>query len=87
MIEAGDKLPQGVDKSWIVLETLLCMLRENNILKRSDIEELCERVERRASAIVADPLPCCKESAALAAADLTKLSSYIGQRYGGKHKH
>jgi hypothetical protein len=87
MIEADETLPQGIDKSWIVLETLLCMLRENNILKRSDIEELCERVERRASTIAADPLPCCKQSAAVAAAELNKLSSYIGHRYGGKHKH
>ena len=87
MIVADDKSEHGLDKSWIVLETLLCMLRENNILKRSDIEELCERVERRASAIATDPLPCCKQTAALAAADLIKLSDYIGHRYGGKHKH
>ncbi len=79
--------PPNIDKSWIVLETLLCMLRENNILKRSDIEELCERVKSRASALTTHPLPCCKQSAAMAAAELTKLGDYIGHRYGGKHKH
>lgn len=30
-----EDLPPGVGKSWIVLETLIYMLRENNILKRS----------------------------------------------------
>lgn len=86
MIDSDD-LPPGVDKSWIVLETLICMLRENNILKRSDIEELCDRVERRASDLDTNPLPCCRQSAAQAAAELNKLSSYLGHRFGGKHRH
>lgn len=86
MIEA-ESLPRGVDKSWIVLETLICMLREKNVLKRSDIEELCERVERRAADVDENPLPCCKESAAVAAAELNKLSNYLGRRFGGKHRH
>lgn len=82
-----DETAHGIDKSWIVLETLLCMLREKNILKRSDIEELCDRVGKRAADLEADPLPCCKQSATVAAAELNRLSHYLGQRYGGKHRH
>jgi hypothetical protein len=33
------------DKALIILQSLVCYLREKNILSRCDIEELCERVE------------------------------------------
>jgi hypothetical protein len=74
------------DKSLVILQTLLCLLREKNLLSRADIEELCERVAARAQEAEADPLPCCLESATAAAAEMAKIGNYIGLHYGGKHR-
>ena len=30
------------DKNLVILQSLLCLLREKNVLSRADIEELCE---------------------------------------------
>jgi hypothetical protein len=75
------------EESLIILQSLLCVLREKNLLTRADIEDLCHKVELRASgaASAADPLPCCIESATAASGAMQRLTSYIGQRYGGKH--
>ena len=74
------------EESLVILQSLLCMLREKNILTRADIEELSEKVSRRATEAVADePLSCCPESALAASEDMQRLTSYIGRRYGGKH--
>ena len=77
---------QAGDKSFVILQSLLCLLREQNLLTRADIEELCEKVEARASDHTQDPLPCCVEEAAAAANEMKKLGQYIGSRYGGKHR-
>ena len=68
------------DESLVILQHLLCLLREKNLLSRADIEDLCHRVEASTG-----PLPCCPEAASAASADMRQVSSYIGQRYGGKH--
>ena len=76
----------GDDKSLIILQSLLCLLREKNLLSRADIEELCERVRLRAADQERDPLPCAHEGAVLAASEMHKISDYLGRRYGGKHR-
>lgn len=73
------------EESLIILESLLCLMREKNLLSRSDIELLCEKVERRATGTSRNPLPCSNDSASHASGYLRRLSAYLGQRYGGKH--
>ncbi len=68
------------EKSLVIMQHLLCLLREKNILSRADIEELCGKVAERAG-----PLSCCPETASAASADMQRMTSYIGQQYGGKH--
>ena len=73
------------DESLIILQSLLCVLREKNILTRADIEDLCHKVEMRAAGGADNPLPCCIEKGASASSAMQRLTSYMGQRYGGKH--
>ena len=73
------------EESIIILQSLLCLLREKNILTRADIEELKYRVELRATNASDDALACCPKAAAAAAEDMRRMNSYLGQRYGGKH--
>ena len=54
-IELG--LGDSGDKSLVILQSLLCLLREKNLLTRADIEELREKVEARAADHAGDPLP------------------------------
>ena len=68
------------EQSLIILQSLLCLLREKNVLSRADVEELCRKVEQRAG-----PLSCRAETASAATTDMQRMTSYIGQRYGGKH--
>lgn len=76
------------EQSLIILESLLCLMREKNLLSRRDIELLCAKVERRAEGVSKNPLPCRTESAQVAREYLQELAGYLGQRYGGKHaKH
>lgn len=81
---AGQAL--GGDQALVILQTLLCVLREKNLLSRADIEDLCERVAMRAATAERDPMPCCAGSATAAATEMARIGSYIGQRYGGKHR-
>ena len=74
------------DKSLVILQTLLCLLREKNLLSRADIEELCDRVAARAIEAEGDPLPCSAGSAVAAAAEMAKIGRFIGSHYGGKHR-
>jgi len=74
------------DKSLVILQSLLCLLREKNLLTRADIEELSEKVALRASDRARDPLPCCAGGATAAATEMNAINAYIGQRYGGKHR-
>ncbi len=70
----------------VILQSLLCVLREKNVLSRADIETLSDRVAMRAAAAERDPFPCCAESTRAAASEMTRISDYIGQHYGGKHR-
>ena len=74
------------DKTMVILQSLLCLLREKNLLSRADIEELCDRVQTRAAAREHDPFPCCPEGALAAASEMEKIGQYIGRMYGGKHR-
>ncbi len=51
------------EESLIILQSLLCVLREKNLLTRADLEELAHKVEMRAAGKSEDGLPCCVESA------------------------
>lgn len=72
------------EESFIILQSLLCLLREKNILSRADLDELCRKVDQRAAGQPEGPLHCCAESASAASADLQQMNSYLGQRFGGK---
>lgn len=73
------------EESLIILQSLICVMREKNLLTRADVEELCNKVDRRARGESQIPLPCCAQSAQSASGLMHRLTSYIGQRYGGKH--
>lgn len=74
------------DETLVILQSLLCLLREKNLLTRADIETLCDRVAMRAAQAERDPLPCCSEASAAAATEMQRIGSYIGKQYGGKHR-
>ncbi len=74
------------DKNLVILQSLICLLREKNILSRADIEELCDTVKRRASNTAGDQLPCQVEGARAAATEVAQIGDYIGRKYGGKHR-
>jgi len=82
---SADGIDSG-EKSLVILQTLLCLLREKNLLTRADIEELCERVQARAAQTDHDPLQCCPQSKLAAAAEMAKIGDFIGSHYGGKHR-
>jgi len=74
------------EKAIILLQSLICYLREKNVLSRADIEELRERVEGR----IADAethLPCASSLATAAASEMRQLEQFCGKKYGGKHCH
>ena len=68
------------EESLVILQHLLCLLREKNILSRADIEDLCHKVAGSAG-----PLDCCPQAASAASADMQRMTTYIGRQYGGKH--
>lgn len=74
------------DETLVILQSLLCLLREKNVLTRADIETLCERVSMRASQAERDPFACEAEAARTAAQEMARISGYIGPHYGGKHR-
>lgn len=84
---AANHAPAGDpgEESLIILQSLLCLLREKNVLTRADVEELCQKVDRRAKGVSKVPLPCCPQAATGASSIMHRLAGYIGQRYGGKH--
>ncbi|MGY4396525.1 hypothetical protein ACVWZA_001705 [Sphingomonas sp. UYAg733] len=80
-------VPEGSgDESLIILQSLLCLLREKNLLTRADIEELCDRVSTRAKQAECAPFPCSEQTANVAAIEMARIGGYIGTRYGGKHR-
>ncbi|CAN5668842.1 hypothetical protein BH11PSE6_BH11PSE6_04570 [soil metagenome] len=74
------------DESLVILQSLLCLLREKNLLSRADIEELCDRVALRAKQCENAPFPCSENIATSAATEMARIGGYIGTRYGGKHR-
>lgn len=74
------------DEAVVILQSLLCLLREKNLLTRADIETLCERVAMRATEADRDPLPCSTGGARAAAEEMARIGGYIGKQYGGKHR-
>ena len=74
------------DKNLVILQSLICLLREKNILSRADIEELCATVQSRAADHGSDPLPCQSGAVREAALEVAQIGDYIGRRYGGKHR-
>lgn len=82
---ASHAAPQA-GTSMAILQSLLCLLREKNLLTRADIEELCDRVQARAAEGNHDPLLCCPEGKQAAATEMDRLKDYIGRFYGGKHR-
>ncbi len=74
------------DESLVILQSLLCLLREKNVLSRADIEELTDRVAMRATQAERDPLPCCAQAKQAAAVEMARIGQYVGQHYGGKHR-
>lgn len=88
VVKPGGVMSGGVtagDESLIILQSLLCVLREKNLLTRADIEELCHKVEMRAAGTGDARLPCSAPGATAASSAMQRLTSYLGQRYGGKH--
>ena len=74
------------DKNLVILQSLICLLREKNILSRADIEDLCATVQARAADHAHDPLPCAAASARAAAEEIAQIGDYVGHKYGGKHR-
>ncbi|WP_404477726.1 hypothetical protein [Novosphingobium sp. BL-52-GroH] len=83
MIENSDVDPG--EKAMIILQSLICYLREKNVLSRADIEELRDRVEARIAASETS-LPCAAAIATAAATEMAELDDYCGRKYGGKHR-
>lgn len=73
------------DKAIIILQSLICYLREKNLLSRADIEELKDRVDARISAAQQN-MPCDVATATAAAREMASLEQFCGKRYGGKHR-
>lgn len=80
----NDNVASG-EKALILLQSLVCYLREKNVLSRADIEELRDRVEARMAA-PENSLPCAAELVAAAASEMRDLDDYCGKKYGGKHR-
>ena len=74
------------DKNLVILQSLICLLREKNVLSRADIEELCDKVQSRVTNHDSDPLPCQMDGARAAATEVAQIGDYIGRKYGGKHR-
>lgn len=73
------------EESLIILQSLICLLREKNLLTRADVEELCQKVDRRARGESQLPLSCCTQAARGASGMMHELTDYMGRRYGGRH--
>lgn len=77
---------QAGTEALVILQTLMCLMREKNLLTRADIEELCERIAMRAAQAERDPFPCCAEVTRHAADEMERIKGYISRHYGGKHR-
>ncbi|WP_404476493.1 hypothetical protein [Novosphingobium sp. BL-52-GroH] len=72
------------DKAVTILQTLVCYLREKNILSRADIERLADQVSARI-AQGETHLPSAVTAASAAAMEMRRLDDFCGRKYGGKH--
>lgn len=72
-------------KASILLETLICYLREKNILNRADIECLLDQVEN-GYALEGKPFRPNEAALTAAAQDMAAIEKYCGMRFGGKHR-
>ncbi|KPH58119.1 hypothetical protein ACLIMP_19380 [Novosphingobium aerophilum] len=88
-MEEGFEVDSG-DKAIIILQSLICYLREKNVLSRADIQELRDRVDARILAVegaaAEKAMPCNSAAAVAAAREMASLDEYCGKRYGGKHR-
>jgi len=82
----GASVADPGDTALVILQSLLCLLREKNMLTRADIEELSAKVHARAADHDHDPIPCCGAGASRAADEMDRIDRYLGHRYGGKHR-
>lgn len=73
------------DKAIIILQSLICYLREKNILTRADLAELKDRIDLRVSE-AGSALPCETSKAVAAAHEMAGIEEFCGKRYGGKHR-
>ena len=73
------------EKAIIILQSLICYLREKNVLSRADLEQLKDRVDARISA-AEKAMPCDLATAAAASREMASLEQFCGKRYGGKHR-
>lgn len=80
----GIEIDSG-EKAIIILQSLICYLREKNVLTRADIEELKDRVDTRIAA-AENTMPAAMATAAAASREMANLEQYCGKRYGGKHR-
>src|SRR3546814_4495057 len=78
----NDNVAPG-DKAMILLQSLICYLREKDVLSRADIEELRNRVEAR-MATPDSGLSCATALVAAAVNEMRELDDYCGKKYGGK---
>ncbi|WP_081570636.1 hypothetical protein [Sphingobium herbicidovorans] len=79
----NDNVAPG-DKAMILLQSLICYLREKNVLSRADIEELRDRVEARMA--TPDSGLSCATALVAAVNEMRELDDYCGKKYGGKHR-
>src|SRR3546814_3874226 len=70
----NDNVAPG-DKAMILLQSLICYLREKNVLSRADIEELRNRVEAR-MATPDSGLSCATALVAAAVNEMRELDDY-----------
>ena len=78
----------GIDsgeKASILLESLICYLREKNVLSRADLETLLDQVEK-GHACEGKALRSDEAAVAAAARDMAAIERYCGLRFGGKHR-
>lgn len=82
---AGNSDVSSGDKALVLLQSLICYMRERNILSRADLVELRLSMEARLDRSE-DGLACDMLSAHAAAREMQELDEYCGKMYGGKRR-
>src|SRR3546814_9018875 len=80
----NDNVAPG-DKAMILLQSLICYLREKNVLSRADIEALRNRVQAR-MATPDSGLSCATALVAAAVHEMWELDDYCGKKRPEEHK-